>query len=307
VDLIEMGYENYNHNYNWIYVQVDVFSRKCWLRPMKTQSAEEARDCLLSVLHEINTTPIILSTDNGGSFKDVFDEECKDVGIKHIYSQAHSPNENAIVERKNKDVRKIIRQHFIHNNNFFWCNILDKVQDNLNSTYMVSIKACPNDLWRDTNTPLTHRDFPKSMIDHNVKLQSQKHQVETGRKKIEKYKAIDNLQIGDIVRVKMSSIFKNVAKVIKSKNTKQIVVTYTPYTFEITDTVNKRTGSLERRKYVLSNDQGIPIRNANGKTKYFYASELYPIYTAEENTVPFSMEEALRLNDVESNQNDAPV
>ena len=70
---------------------------------------------------------------------------------------------------------------------------------------MVSIKATPNNLWRDTNTPLTHRDFPKSMIEHNVKLQSQKHQVQQGKRKIEKYKAIDNLQIGDICRIKMSS------------------------------------------------------------------------------------------------------
>ena len=89
VDLIQMGHENFNRNYEWIYVQVDQFSRKCWLRPIKTQSAEEARQCLLSVLHEMNTTPIILSTDNGGSFKDVFDQECEDAGIKHIFSNAH--------------------------------------------------------------------------------------------------------------------------------------------------------------------------------------------------------------------------
>jgi transposase InsO family protein len=305
-DLIDMSnYVKSNYGHNYIYVQVDVFSRKCWLRPLKQKTAEETSIALLSVLNEMDTTPVLLQTDNGGEFKEKYDDICEQVGIKHLFTESHSPNQTAIVERTNLRVRKILRQYFLSNNTFKWYNILDKVQDNLNNTYLQVIKSAPNEIWRPDNNPLTNRDFPATLIKGHKRLEAQKRQLDNARKKIEKYKEIDNYEEGDIVRVKMSSIFSNVRRIIKQGNSKQIVVTWTPYTFEVTKVIRRRNGTLERNRYELSDANGVPIRNHKGKVKYFYASELYQILSQEENIAPISMEDALKLNQVETSQTDA--
>ena len=145
IDLIDMNAViQANSGYRYIYVQVDVFSRKCWLRKLKKKTASEVSLALLSCLEEMNTTPIMIQTDNGSEFKRQFNKVCEENGIKHIFSISHTPNQNAIVERKNKDVRKILRKFFLDNNTLKWHNILEEVQSNLNATYIQTIKATPS-------------------------------------------------------------------------------------------------------------------------------------------------------------------
>ena len=66
---------------------------------MRNKTAKETSLALLSV-SEMDTTPIIIQTDNGGEFKSAYNKVCKELEIKHIFSKSYSPNQNAIVERK---------------------------------------------------------------------------------------------------------------------------------------------------------------------------------------------------------------
>ena len=213
VDLLDLSaLKNYNRNYQYVYVQVDVFSRKVWLRKLKTMSAEECSIALLSVLAEINVTPILIQTDNGTSFKAEFHDTCEENNIKHYFSNTYSANENAIVERANKRINKIMKQHFLSNNNFRWENVIEKIQNNLNETYLSVIKSTPNEIWTPTNQPI--RILPKNLA--TSKRQRAIHlNMESSKRKLEKYKDIDSYEVGDIVRIKMSAIFSQQRKLIK--------------------------------------------------------------------------------------------
>jgi hypothetical protein len=129
------------------------------------------------------------------------------------------------------------------------------------------------------------------------------HVLHRAMQQIQRFEHEDNYQVGDMVRVKMSSIFSNVRKLVKNNATKQIVVTYSPDVYRVQRVIIPRRGLLERKRYILVKENGVPIRTAKGQTKIFYASELIPATHA---TPPahVTMLQALKLNKVDANEND---
>jgi hypothetical protein len=94
--------------YQYILTIIDKFSRWVSLFALRTVEAEEATDALLKHCG-IFGCPRAIDTDNGTQFKSVFDEVVKLIGAKHNVSIAHSHEENAMVERANKEVLKHLR------------------------------------------------------------------------------------------------------------------------------------------------------------------------------------------------------
>ena len=302
IDLIDMSnYTNKTNKKKYIFNCVDIFSRKIWLQALKDKTAILSRNALQNIIMESNVKPDILQTDNGGEFLAEFNEYCKDNEIKHIFSTSYTPNDNAIVERSNKEVRKIIRAIMVENNNLNWNNILKDVEDNINNRYHSGIKTFPNNIWINNTNKLSIRNLPESIVKNNPKLKALDNILTTAKNKINKYKELDDYQVDDIVRVKMSSIFTNVRRLVKSKDTKQIVVSYTPEKFIVQRVTNKQ-GTLERKRYMLENVDGFVLINHKRNKKYFYASELIP--TDNEKPPELTMDEALDLNKVKRNATD---
>ncbi len=75
---------------------------------MKTKEAIATRDALVDIIRVANVKPSMLQTDQGTEFLEAFDEYLKVNEIKHIINASYSPNQNAHIERANKDIRKII-------------------------------------------------------------------------------------------------------------------------------------------------------------------------------------------------------
>ena len=121
--------------------------------------------------------------------------------------------------------------------------------------------------------------------------------------KIRKFRELDRFRVGDIVRVKMSSIFSNVRKLVKDDNTAQIVVTYTPELFVVHKVVTPRKRLLERRKYILKNGDGRTLTK-NKVDCMFYGSELLKFNGDNANDIDIDMVTALRLNGVEPSATD---
>jgi hypothetical protein len=144
--------------------------------------------------------------------------------------------------------------------------------------------------------------LPESVAKENPKLLARVNIAKKALKTIKKYKQIDNYEVGDQVRVKMSAIFNNIRKLLKEGNSKQIVVSYTPEVFTVNKVIQKN-GVLERNKYLIENSDGNLLTKANGKNKYFYASDLLPFNDGEPSNI--TMTQALKLNKVETNENDA--
>ena len=100
VDLIELQYyKTKNRNYTYIFNAVDIFSRKCFLSPCKTKTAEECKSAFQSIVQRADVKPNYIICDNGGEFKAQFAEYCEANDIKIRLNRAYSPQANGVVER----------------------------------------------------------------------------------------------------------------------------------------------------------------------------------------------------------------
>ena len=144
--------------------------------------------------------------------------------------------------------------------------------------------------------------MPEFLTIHNKPIVAQNHALTRAIKQIQRFENEDNYQVGQMVRLKMSSIFNNVRKLVKDNMTKQIVVTYSPVLYKIQKLITPRNGLLERKRYVLEKENGDVVTSAKGKQKDFYASELEHADNATPSHI--TMEQALKLNQVEPNKHD---
>jgi len=299
VDVIDMDkYSKNNGGRKYILNCVDVFSRKLWLRALKNLEAKTTTEAIKSIIDKAGIKPNIIQTDNGVEFQSEFKEFLEKNNITQIFNNAYSPNENAIVERSNKEIRKIIRTLMLAENSFKWYDKLDQVEEHRNNGYNNYIKTHPNEIWSPDKNKIELYPGRKQ----TPKDKARRELVKRAMRTIEKYKQNDNYKVGDKVRVKMSAIFNNVRKLLKQKLTKQIVVSYSPSIFTINKVV-KKAGVLERNKYLIENENGELVTKADGKKKYFYASDLLLYNNGEISNL--TMEDALKLNKVMTNENDA--
>lgn len=304
VDTIDMKqYANYNYKRKHILNCVDVFSRKCWLRSLINLTSKTASDAMESIFKEAKIKPNIVQSDNGKEFMLTFKAMLKRNNIKQVFNNAYSPNENAIVERSNMEVRKILKTLMVAKNSLQWYKELDLAQAQRNGAYNSTIKATPDDIWVANKEPIANVNQNNNVSkEEDPQLFAKVNLVKNAIRQIAKYKQNDDYKVGDKVRVKMSAIFNNIRKLLKGGDSKQIVVTYTPDIFKIVR-VQKKDGVLERNKYVLESENETPLTTAKNKTKYFYASDFIP-FNEGDKRANITMAQALKLNKVETNRND---
>ena len=303
VDCIDMEkYLKNNDNRRYIFNCVDIFSRKIWLRALNNLEAKTTANAISNIIAEAGVKPNIIQCDNGVEFQGDFKKYLEENDITQIFNNPYTPNENAIVERSNQEVRKIIRTLMLADNSLRWYDKLDQVEEHRNNAYNESIKAYPNQVWSPDKDKVSPRTLPESVAKENPKLLARVNIAKKALKTIKKYKQIDNYEVGDQVRIKMSAIFNNIRKLLKEGNSKQIVVSYTPEVFTVNKVIQK-SGVLERNKYLIENNEGNILTKANGKNKYFYASDLLSFNDGEPSNI--TMKQALKLNKVETNENDA--
>ncbi len=302
IDLIDLQpYMSNNYDNRYIMNVVDIFSRKIWLAKLKNKSAEDTRQQFEEICDRAGITPYYLLSDNGTEWKAEFQTFCQDNQIIQRFTRSYSPQANGVVERANKEIRKIVKAIMLDSNRFIWYNKLETIENNRNDAYHSSIKDVPNKVWVPNKRKLTLRDLPETMLQDQPQLRARVNIVKKALKAIKKFKEQDNFEVGDVVRVKMSSIFANVRSLIKSQNEKQLVVTYTPDTFHIIKVIVPK-GILERKRYILHNSEEEPITTKNKNIVQFYGSEL--LLWDGENDTPITMERALKLNGVDPNAND---
>ncbi|GAA0154676.1 transmembrane signal receptor [Lithospermum erythrorhizon] len=94
----------------YIYVCVDDYSRYTWVEFLREKSdAFEVFKTLATQIQREKALPIIrIRSDHGKEFENSkFDEYCKQEGIKHEFSAPITPQQNGIVERKNRNSRAL--------------------------------------------------------------------------------------------------------------------------------------------------------------------------------------------------------
>lgn len=179
-------------------------------------------------------------------------------------------------------------------------DLLDKIAENKNGTFNSSVKNTPDTIWTPTKEEVSASKGPTA----SAPLKARRAILQKIKRQIARFQEEDDFEVGEPVRVKMSSIFANVRRLVKEGNTKQIVITYTPELFLINRVIIPRNRLLERRRYTLENADG-QLLTKNGSVQQFYASEL--LHFRGENgaaDIDIDMDLALKLNKVERNAND---
>ena len=204
------------------------------------------------------------------------------------------PRQTVSSERANRDIRKHICGFMLRDNSMNRKNNLDKVEESKNVAYHSNIKASPDEVWSSNKNPVNELDIPSVITKADKPKIAKAHILHRVMKQFEHE---DIYQVGDksLVRVKMSSIFKSVRKLVKNNATKQIVITYTPAIHRVDRVIIPRRGLLGRKRYILIKEDGGPIRSSKGRTKDFNASELISATDATP-VSHITMAQALKLN-----------
>jgi hypothetical protein len=77
VDLLDLSsYSNHNHQNRYVFVCVDVFSRKVWIEKLTQKASENTRDALKRICDRAGIIPTVIMSDNGTEFKGLFAQFC---------------------------------------------------------------------------------------------------------------------------------------------------------------------------------------------------------------------------------------
>ena len=196
-----------------------------------------------------------------------------------------------------------MRHVFIEQGNNVWINKVETIEDVHNNTYTSAIKNIPNKIWQNTNEPnepaqLFNRN-PQQLEQFEAKMEI----LKNVKKKIREFKD-EEFDVGDSVRLRMDEIFKNVKRLVKDGETKNIIVTYSPSIFTIFKKIIPRKGLLERSRYVLQADNGrLLLTKVGGNPRQVYGNVLKKVDS--DDIADINNEDAMRINGVDANENDA--
>jgi len=139
-----VGPINTEDSTGYILVIIDTFSKWVELYACDTATAKEAADCLLQHFGRYGAPSQILS-DNGSHFvNELITEFLALVGVEHRLTVAYSKEENAMVERSNKEVNRHVRHIcFDRRTKSNWRQTLPIAQRIINSHFSERTKISP--------------------------------------------------------------------------------------------------------------------------------------------------------------------
>jgi hypothetical protein len=297
IDLIDMSLMKKNaQGYQYIFSCIDVFSRYVFLEAIKTKTAMATRAALQNIIERGDVQPRSILLDNGTEFKGLFKRYCEDNDIKLRNTRTHTPQANGIVERLNKEVRKVLKAIHVKDQTLIWHSKLEEVETAKNTTYHGSIKTTPQTVW-DAKDVAEVEAIDDNISKTNVNQQTLDNLETRAEKAVAKFEETE-FKKGDIVRIAMNVVYSDMRKLIKAGKTKQIVVWYVPRLFRIRSVINKARDHLERKQYTLK-DVGHPtyrlVHPGNRKrSTRVWGSEL--IKTNLTDTTDMTELKALQLN-----------
>jgi len=140
-----VGLPKTNQGNEHLLVIVDTFSRYMQLFPLKDLTARNAIEALTKFVNTFGK-PFSILTDNASQFQEVYKEALQHLGIDDRKIHPYSHEENAIVERTNKEVERHLRNIMFHEKvHERWdefCPIVERIKNNeiCNSTGVTPVE-----------------------------------------------------------------------------------------------------------------------------------------------------------------------
>jgi transposase InsO family protein len=146
IDLIDFSHNPSAGNYNYILNVIDVFSRKCWLMPLKFKTSAAVDSALEKIILDFNKeyTISVIQSDNGTEFNgNVFQK----FGIKHLTSRSYTPQQQGLCERSNGTIKSILRKVLFSEKKKDWKRYLPEIQNIYNTTVNRSLNKTPDEVF----------------------------------------------------------------------------------------------------------------------------------------------------------------
>ncbi|MCP4652805.1 MAG: transposase family protein [Candidatus Omnitrophica bacterium] len=147
-DLIDMSrpaLKRANHNFVWLLVITDLFSRKVIaLVPQKTKSSKETAHSLDSIFSEAKNKPYSFMTDQGGEFLGSESQKIYKKYNINYFTSKDITQKVAPTERLNREIKARLWKFFASSQSYNWIDQLAEICSAINSAYNRSIRMSPN-------------------------------------------------------------------------------------------------------------------------------------------------------------------
>ena len=133
-DLIDMQqYSKENDNVKYLLVCIDIFSRKIWVKPLKTKEGKPTTAAMESILQELEPiTPGSIQVDYGKEFRNkYFLQLLKDYKVKLF--NPYSDNKAVFAERVNGTIQKLIHNYMKEKGTLTYIDVLPLLIKTYNS------------------------------------------------------------------------------------------------------------------------------------------------------------------------------
>ena len=138
----------------FVLVIVDDYSRYTWVAPLETKNAAFHAFVKICIRIEVDQDSSIsrIRSDHGREFENQqFSEFCESKGIEHNFSAPHTPQQNGVVERKNRTLVEIARTMLSDSGlpKYFWAEAVNTACFILNRALIrPRMNKTPYELWK---------------------------------------------------------------------------------------------------------------------------------------------------------------
>ena len=147
---------------SYSFVIVDDFSRYTWVLFLahKNNVFHEFSKLCRKIQNEKGFTISCIRSDHGREFENVeFESFCDEQGIEHTFSALRTPQQNGVVERKNRTLQEMTKIILHENNlpNYFWAEAVNTSCYILNRVLIrSSLDKTPYELWKNKKPNISY-------------------------------------------------------------------------------------------------------------------------------------------------------
>ena len=195
IDFSSMPYNGYDAVLN----AVDIFSKKYYAFACKGQTVKNTIKGMETFLR-MGMKVTFLQADNGTSFAGDFPDWCKDNNITLQHSKPHSPWSNGVIESKGGSCKRNLFQTMKAKGTNNWLDLLPQIVSNMNNTMTFATGKSPNEIQENDEL---HADV-------GTRLKT------TASRRYKQKSIAADLQVGDLVRLKVDYDYTKIRKATKT-------------------------------------------------------------------------------------------
>jgi hypothetical protein len=190
IDIFDLSkYSNYNKNYKYIFVMIDIFSRKAYSKALKNKDIDSTTKALGDIIKENKLQPNSITSDSdssflGGKFQKLIEKN----KIHHETVILDDHRGLGIIDRFARTLKTIFTRIFLRNKTKNWIDYLDNTITSYNKTPHSSLNNI---------APIEATKQDNQDIIYNLNTEKNKKNV-----------PVNDIKIGDLVRIKITGLFK---------------------------------------------------------------------------------------------------